>query len=61
MFVYNISVKVDRRILHQWIKWQQEEHVPEIMRTNLFTEIEFFELLEPDQLDEPTFILQYFI
>ena len=60
MFVYNLSVKVDRKILQQWIKWQQEEHIPEIMATNLFTEIKFFELLEPDELDEPTFILQYF-
>lgn len=60
MFVYNLSVKVDRKILQEWIKWQREEHIPEIMGTNLFTEVKFFELLEPDQLDEPTFISQYF-
>ena len=60
MFVYNLTVKVDKEILQQWIKWQQEEHIPEIMATNLFTEIKIFELLEPDELDEPTFILQYF-
>jgi hypothetical protein len=59
MFVYNISIKVEKEILSQWIKWQKEEHIPAIMATNLFTENKFFELMESDP-DSSTFVLQYF-
>ena len=60
MFVYNVTTKVNKEILHQWIKWQREEYIPEIITTNLFIEIKFFELLEQDDLDSSTFVLQYF-
>lgn len=50
MFIYNITIKVDNHILQQWLKWQKEEHMPEIMATNLFTENKFFKLLDQEDL-----------
>ena len=59
MFIYNITVKVNNSILDEWVKWQQEEHIPEIMATDLFSDYKFFRLLEQDDSDGPTFIVQY--
>jgi hypothetical protein len=60
MLVYNISIKVNHAILSDWIKWQTEEHIPEIMATALFDEYKFFRLLETDETEGPTFVIQYF-
>lgn len=60
MLVYNITNKVDHSILDEWIKWQLEEHIPGIMSTNLFTDFKFYRLLEQDESDGMTYVIQYF-
>ena len=52
-------MKVNNSILAEWIKWQQQEHIPEIMATGLFDEYRFFRLLDQDESDGPTFVIQY--
>ena len=60
MIVYNITLKIDPEIEKEWIKWQQEEHIPEVMSTKLFSEYNFFHLLEQDETDGITYVVQYF-
>jgi hypothetical protein len=59
MYIYNVTTKITADIIEEWIKWQQQEHIPEIMATGLFTEYRFFRLLEEDETEGPTFIIQY--
>ncbi len=59
MFIYNITIKVDNHILQQCLQWQKDEHIPEIMATNLFTENKFLKLLDQDDTDSSTYIVQY--
>ena len=60
MFIYNITTKVSDAISDEWVKWQRQEHIPEIMSTHLFEEHKFFRLLEQDDSEGPTFVIQYF-
>jgi hypothetical protein len=60
MFIYNITIKVNNSIAQEWMKWQMEEHVPEIMATGLFTEFKIFRLLDQDDYEGPTFVFQYY-
>ena len=60
MFVYNLTIKVDKEISPQCIKWLQQEYIPEIMATKLFFDNKFFQLVEPDDPDASTFVLQHF-
>lgn len=60
MFVYNITMKVNPSIKKEWVKWQKEEHIPEILATGLFTEHKFFRLLEQDETESITYVIQYF-
>jgi hypothetical protein len=59
MFIYNITIKVNNSILEEWIKWQDEEHIPEIMATNLFDDYRFFRLLGQEDPEGSTFVIQY--
>ena len=60
MFVYNITTKVDHSVLNDWIKWQQEIHIPDIIATGLFLEHKFFHLLEQNEDEGKTFVTQFF-
>jgi hypothetical protein len=45
MFVYNISIKINKEISLQWSQWQREEHIPDVMQTGLFVETKFLNCL----------------
>ena len=60
MYIYNLTVKVDKDIEDEWIQWQKEIHIPEVMGTGLFYEHHFFQLLEQDESEGKTFVVQFF-
>ena len=60
MIVYNITTKVSRNIADEWVAWQKQEHIPEIMATKLFDDYNMLRLLEQDEEDGITFVVQYF-
>lgn len=59
MIVYNITIKVLPGIEAEWIKWQKEEHIPDIMSSGNFVDYKFYKLLDEDE-EGITFIIQYF-
>jgi hypothetical protein len=60
MIVYNITVKVNEEIAAEWIEWQKNEHIPEIMSTGLFDSYNLFRLLNQDDVEGPTYVTQFF-
>jgi hypothetical protein len=60
MIVYNITVKIAAAIETDWVQWQKQEHIPDIMATGLFAAYRFYKLLtdEPDE-EGPTYVVQY--
>lgn len=60
MIVYNITTKVQPAIDAEWLQWQQQEHIPEIMATGFFTAHRLFRLLEQDDSDGNTYAIQYY-
>lgn len=53
-------MKVNRNIVDEWLAWQLQEHIPEIMATKLFDDYKIFHLLEQDEEDGIIFTVQYF-
>ena len=60
MFIYNITVKIENSIVEEWIQWQKEIHIPEVMGTGFFYDHRFYELLEQDESEGRTFVVQFF-
>lgn len=60
MFIYNITTKVEHSIVDQWIRWQKEIHIPEIMETGFFSDHRFYKLLEHDDEEGAIFATQFF-
>lgn len=59
MVVHNITIKVDPQIEKEWIEWQKNEHIPDVMATGLFSDYRFFRLLEQDETEGITYVIQY--
>ena len=53
-------MKVDNAIEEEWILWQKETHIPEILATGFFYDHRFFKLLEQDESEGKTYVIQYF-
>ncbi len=59
MLLYNVTVKVNSEIGHDWLCWLQQEHVPEVLATGCFRKATICRLLEVDDSEGPTFSIQY--
>jgi hypothetical protein len=60
MICYNVTIKIDPQIEKEWVGWQKQEHIPDVMASNLFTEFKFFKLLGQDESEGITYVVQYF-
>jgi hypothetical protein len=60
MIVYNITIKITSEIEADWLHWQKQEHIPEVMATGNFTHFHFYRLLQQEDDDGLTFIVQFF-
>ena len=59
MYVYNITTRVDPGIAGDWVRWQKEVHIPEILATGHFTGFRMYELLEQDTPEGRTYVVQF--
>ena len=60
MFVYNITITIDPAIETAWVNWQTKEHIPDVMASGQFIDYKFYRLLEQNETDGITYVIQYF-
>jgi hypothetical protein len=60
MIVYNHTTKVDHEIEEEWISWQKENYIPEVMATGFCNGFHFYKLLCHDDEEGRTFVIQFF-
>lgn len=59
MIIYNITIKVEAGVADQWLKWMKEEHLQDMMNTGLFSDYRISKLMEQDEAEGVTFVVQY--
>jgi hypothetical protein len=59
VIIYNVTTKVDSSIALQWINWLLQEHIPEVMNTDCFVDHKVLRLLNVDESEGPTYVVQY--
>jgi hypothetical protein len=60
MLIYNVTTKVALDIHVEWLNWMKEEHIPEVLATEMFSHHLIVRLLETDESDGMTYAVQYF-
>ena len=57
MYIYNVTVTLEKEIHNAWLKWMKEKHIPDVMRTGIFTENKICKLVTGEP--EITYAIQY--
>jgi hypothetical protein len=57
--IYNVTIKVAPSIAAQWLSWLLNDHIPEVMSTSCFTDHRVLKLLDIDEEEGTTYVIQY--
>ena len=50
MYIYNITINIEKSIEEDWLRWMQEKHIPEMLNTGKFFEAKMCQVMvEEDQ------------
>ncbi|MBC9933611.1 DUF4286 family protein [Chitinophaga qingshengii] len=60
MIIYNVTAKVATDKHSDWLQWMREEQIPAMLSTGLFNDYRMCRLLEQDDTEGPTYVIQYF-
>lgn len=58
MYIYNVTVSVDRELAEDWLNWMKTVHVPDVLNTGHFTGNKICKVLNVNDEGE-TFSVQY--
>lgn len=61
MLVYNQTTKVDHEIVEEWLRWQKENYIPQVMSSGFCTGFRFYKLLDHDDDEGQIFITQFLV
>ncbi len=59
MIIYNVTINIDHAVHDEWLKWMKEVHIPDVMRSNLFTESRMLKVLGDEDSGGVTYSVQY--
>ena len=58
MYIYNVTVSIDKSVHDEWLQWMREKHIPDVMNTGCFIENKLVRVLNEEN-DGLTYSFQY--
>ena len=50
MYIYNVTINIEKSVKQDWLRWMQEKHIPEMLATGKFSEAKLSQVMvEEDQ------------
>lgn len=59
MIVYNVTVNIDESVHDEWLSWMKDVHIPNVLRTGIFTDNRFLKVLVEEEMGGITYAIQY--
>src|SRR6185295_19690727 len=59
MIIYNVTVNIDNSVHNEWLEWMKQTHIPDVMRTGMFTENRLLRILGDEDSGGVTYSVQY--
>lgn len=59
MIIYNVTVKIDKTVHEDWVKWMKTVHIPDVMKTGYFEGHQMARVLLQDDSEGITYAIQY--
>lgn len=58
MYIYNVTINVDASVHDEWLRYMQEEHIPDVMKTGCFVDNRMLKVLNVED-EGTTYSVQY--
>ena len=58
--LYNVTVNIENDSHDNWLHWMITEHIPQVMKTEMFKEYKIFKLQGDEDTGGITYSIQYF-
>ncbi|HHC78947.1 MAG TPA: DUF4286 family protein [Flavobacteriia bacterium] len=58
MYIYNVTVNIDRSAEQDWLRWMQEKHIPDMLATGKFSEAKLSQVMVEEE-QGVTYSVQY--
>lgn len=59
MIIYNVTVKIEKALEEDWLSWMKATHIPDVLKTGLFSEHRICRIMHDDDDGGVTFAIQY--
>jgi hypothetical protein len=59
MIIYNVTINIENQVHDDWLEWMKSIHIPDVMRTGIFSEYKMLKVLNDDQSGGQTYSVQY--
>ncbi len=60
MFLYNVTVGVDKSIEQEWLQWMKTEHILDVLNTGMFVTAKIYKVLHETEEGTVSYSTQYF-
>lgn len=60
MFLYNVTVGIDKAIEAEWIDWVKKVYIPAVNQTGFFTNAKLYRVVTHDDENSVSYSLQFF-
>jgi hypothetical protein len=60
MYIYNVTIKIQPADKDEWLSFMLNEHIPEILDTQMFSDYRVCHLLDQNEDDGITYVIQYY-
>mgnify|MGYP001235395925 CR=1 FL=1 len=57
MILYSVEISLNSEVSDKWIQWMKRKHIPDVLKTNMFSNVNVFKNL--DDTSNSTYTLQY--
>ena len=58
MYIYNVTISVEKDAHDEWIEWMRNVHIPDVMKTGCFVESRMLKVLNVED-EGVTYSVQY--
>ncbi|MES2762732.1 MAG: DUF4286 family protein [Bacteroidota bacterium] len=58
MYIYNVTVSIEKSIADEWLNWMKTIHVPDVLKTGYFIDNKICRVLNVDD-EGATYSIQY--
>ena len=59
MYLYNVTIGIDKSVEAEWLIYMRERHVPEVLRTGMFTQARIYRILDDEEAETTSYSVQY--